>query len=86
MLSLFRITVVLFLAIVSVVFLALVFTAVVSMFGSSPLLAESNGIGAVAGGVSAKLFGFSVIAAVVLVAGGYVFWSRRKLRSSAKLR
>jgi hypothetical protein len=78
-LKVFHVTVVLFLAIISIALLAFVFTGLFSLL-DSPMLSGGSGISAVAGGLSAKLFGFLVIAGSLLVAGVYLFLRRRKLR------
>ena len=77
-LKIFRVTVVVLLAIISMVLLAFLLTGLISMIESS-MLSGSSGIILVAGGVSARLFTFFVLAAAtVLVCGIYLFWRRRR--------
>ncbi|HEY2963592.1 MAG TPA: hypothetical protein VGJ37_14310 [Pyrinomonadaceae bacterium] len=79
MVKLFRITVVFFVAIVSVTFIAVLLTGIASML-PLPMTSHTDGIAAVPGGVSVKLFRALLVAAVLLVGGCYLFWRRRRLR------
>lgn len=74
---LFQVAVVLFVAIISMALLAFLLTGLFSLL-DSPMLGGSEGITAVSGGVSAKLFTFLVLAATALVCGIYFFWRRRR--------
>jgi len=77
--KLFQVTIVLFLVIVSVVVLAMIVTGLLNTF-SSPLLARETGIVYVVGGVSARSFGYMIVAASLLIAGFYLFIRRRRFR------
>lgn len=78
MAKLFRITVVLFVAIVSVTLLAVLFSAVVSIV-PFPMVSHSDGISAVAGGVSEWLIRI-VLVLLALVSVGLIYWRVRKSR------
>lgn len=75
MAKLFRITVILFVAIVSVTFIAVLLTGIFSMF--PPAETHSEGIVAVSGGVSEKLL-YAVWLLAVLCS--LLLWRRRKSR------
>lgn len=75
--KLFEVTLVLFLAIVSVVFLAILLTGLLSVF-QTPLLAREQGITFVVTGVSVRRLKYLVLAATLLVCGVYLFWRRRR--------
>jgi hypothetical protein len=76
MAKLFRIAVVLFVAIVSVTFIAVLLTGVFS-FSMTPAEPQSGGISAVAGGVSEK---FLYALWLVAVLCSLLVWRRRKSR------
>jgi hypothetical protein len=77
--KLFNIAVVVFLVIVSFAVLAFLFRGLISTF-SSPMITESHGITAVAGGVSEKWLRL-VFLLTVLVGSGYLYLrGRRKPR------
>jgi H+/Cl- antiporter ClcA len=76
--KLFRVTVVLLVAIVSVALLAVLFSAVLSGF-SLPMISDSNGIGTVAGGVSEKWIRLVFLLAV-LISVCFLYWRGRKSR------
>jgi hypothetical protein len=78
MAKLFRVTVVLFVAIVSVALLGVVFSAVVSSL-PFPMISHSDGVGAVAGGVSEKLIR-AVFLLAVLMSAGILYWRGRRSR------
>ena len=78
-LKLFHATVVVFLAIISIVLFAVLLTGLISIIESS-MLGGGYGITAVSGGVSERLFRFLVIAGSLLVAGVFLLWRRRRLR------
>ena len=76
--KLFNIAVVVFLVIVSLAVLAFLFRGLLSTF-SSPLMTDSHGIVAVAGGVSEKYLRLAFLL-TVLIGGGYLYLRRRKSR------
>lgn len=76
MAKLFRITVVLFVAIISVALLAVLFSAVVSGL-PLPMISDSDGVSAVAGGVSEKWIRLVFLLAV-LISVCFLYWRRRK--------
>ena len=78
MAKLFRVTVVLFVAIVSVTLLGVLFSAVVSIF-PFPMISDSAGIGAVAGGVSERWIRAAFLLAV-LMSVAILYWRRRRSR------
>lgn len=78
--KLFHITLVLFLVVVSIVMLALVVTAVVSLMSSSPMLARDEGIVFVVGGIDERKLGYMIVAASLVIAGFYLFFRRRRFR------
>ena len=75
--KLFHITLVIFLAIISVTFIAFLLTGLLSIF-DVPMLSGSNGIAAVGGGLSVRRFNFLVLAATVVICGVYFLWRRRR--------
>lgn len=77
--KLFKITVVLFLAVVSIAVLGLVISMLMSML-SPQLMAESDGIIVIAGGLSDRQLGYIIIAASLVVAGFFIFFRRRRFR------
>ena len=77
--KLFRISIVLFLVVVSIAAIGIIVMAFLSAF-PTPLLAREEGISAVAGGISEKQFGYMIAAASLLIAGFYVFLRRRRFR------
>jgi hypothetical protein len=77
--KLFQITIVLFLVIVSIAAVAMIVTALLSMF-SSPMLARDEGIVMAVGGVSDKQLAYMIVAASLLIAGIYLFFRRRRFR------
>jgi hypothetical protein len=78
--KLFQITLVLFLAVVSIVMLGLIASAVLSEWSPSLLARDGDSIVVVAGGVSQKLFGVMVVAGSLVVAGLFIFFRRRRFR------
>ena len=74
--KLFYIAVVVFLVVVSLAVLAFLFRGLLSTF-SSPLLTDTNGVTAVAGGVSEKYLRL-VFLLSVLIGGGYLYLRGRK--------
>lgn len=77
--KLFKISVVLFLAVVSIAVLGLVISMLMSML-SPQLMAESDGIIVIAGGLSDRQLGYIIIAASLVVAGFFIFFRRRRFR------
>ena len=77
--KLFQATLVVFLAAVSIAALAMIISVVVSML-SPQMVAESNGITAVAIGVTTRQIGFMIVAASLVIAGLYLFVRRRRFR------
>jgi hypothetical protein len=78
MAKLFRVTVVLFVAIISVALLGVLVTAVVSSF-PFPMVSHSAGIGAVAGGVSEKWVRLVFLLAA-LFGTVIIYWRGRRSR------
>lgn len=78
MAKLFRVTVVLFVAIISVALLGVLVTAVVSSL-PFPMVSHSDGIAAVAGGVSENWIRLVFLLAV-LAATGFLYWRGRRSR------
>jgi hypothetical protein len=78
MARLFRVTVVLFVAIISVALLGVLVTAIVSSF-PFPMISHTDGVGAVAGGVSEKWIRLVFLLAV-LAATGILYWRGRRSR------
>jgi len=76
---LFQIALVLLLVVVSVAMFGLIVSMVMSAF-TPRLLAQTDGIGAVAGGVSDRQLGLMIVAASLVVAGCYLFFRRRRFR------
>jgi len=76
---LFQITLVLLLAVVSIVVLGLAISIVISAF-SGHMMAESGGISIAAGGFTNRQLGAIVIAASLIVAGCFLFFRRRRFR------
>lgn len=77
--KLFKISVVLFLAVVSIAVLGLVISMLMSML-SPQLMAETDGIIVIAGGLSDRQLGYIIIAASLVVAGFFIFFRRRRFR------
>lgn len=75
--KLFKITTVLFLIVVSIAAVAIIITALLSIF-SSPLLARDEGITIVVGGVTDSQLAYMMVAASLFVAGCYLFLRRRR--------
>lgn len=73
---LFQVTLVLFLAIVSIAFLAILLTGLMSLW-QSPLLAGSFGFTFAVSASAIRRFTFLVAAAVLLM-GGILLWRRRR--------
>ena len=78
MAKLFRVTVVLFVAIVSVALLGVLFSAVISSF-PFPMISHTAGIGAVAGGVSERWIR-AVFLLAVLMSAAILYWRGRRSR------
>lgn len=76
---LFQITVVLFVAVFSIVILGFALSLFMSVFGSE-LLAESGGISAGAGGITDRQLAYMAIAALLIVAVLFLFFRRRRFR------
>lgn len=76
--KLFQITVVLLLAVVSIALLGLVISALMML--SPQLMAETDGIIVIAGGLSDKQLGYIIVAASLIVAGFFLFFRRRRFR------
>ncbi|HEX3184037.1 MAG TPA: hypothetical protein VHQ94_04535 [Pyrinomonadaceae bacterium] len=76
---LFQITLVLLLAVVSIVVLGLAISIVISVF-SGNMMAESGGISFAVGGLTNRQLGAIVIAASLIVAGCFLFFRRRRFR------
>jgi hypothetical protein len=74
---LFQITLVLFLAVVSIVVLGLAISIVMSMFFAN-VTAHSGGISIAAGGLTNRQLGAIIIAASLIVAGCFLFFRRRR--------
>ena len=77
--KLFQITVVLFLAVVSVAVLGLVISVLMSTL-SQELMAESTGIVITVGGLNDRRLGYIIVAASLIVAGFFLFFRRRRFR------
>lgn len=77
--KLFQISIVLFLVVVSAAMLGLVVSMLMSAFRPS-LIAHTDGIYAVAGGVSERLIAYMIVAASLIIAGCYLFFRRRRFR------
>jgi len=77
--KLFKISVVLFLAVVSIAVLGLVISMLMSLL-SPQLMAETDGIIVIAGGLSDRQLGYIIIAASLVVAGFFIFFRRRRFR------
>jgi hypothetical protein len=78
MAKLFRVTVVLFVAIVSVALLGVLVSAVVSSF-PFPMVSHTAGVSAVAGGVSERLVR-AVFLVAVLMSVVILYWRGRRSR------
>lgn len=78
MLKLFRVTVLLLVAIISVALLAVLFSAVLSGL-PFPMISHSDGISAVAGGVSERWIRLVFLLAV-LISVCVLYWRGRKSR------
>ena len=76
---LFQITLVLLLAVVSIVVLGLAISIVISVF-TGDRMAESGGISIAVGGVTNRQLGAIIIAASLIVAGCFLFFRRRRFR------
>lgn len=77
--KLFQISIVLFLVIVSIAVVGLAISVVMSML-SPQLMAESNGIIVISGGVRTRQLGYIIVAASLVVAGFFLFFRRRRFR------
>ena len=77
--KLFKITVVLLLAVVTIAVLGLFISVLMSML-SPQLMAESDRIIVVTGGLSDKQLGYIIVAASLIVAGFFIFFRRRRFR------
>ena len=77
--KLFKISVVLFLAVVSITVLGLVISTLMSLL-SPQLIAETDGIIVISGGLSDRQLGYIIIAASLVVAGFFIFFRRRRFR------
>jgi hypothetical protein len=77
--KLFKISVVLFLAVVSIAVLSLVISLVMTLL-SPQLLADYHGIIVISGGLSDRRLGYIIIAASLVVAGFFIFFRRRRFR------
>ncbi|HZI60476.1 MAG TPA: hypothetical protein VFD62_07180 [Pyrinomonadaceae bacterium] len=77
--KLFKISVVLFLAVVSITVLGLVISMLMTLL-SPQLMAETDGIIVIAGGLSDRQLGYIIIAASLVVAGFFIFFRRRRFR------
>jgi hypothetical protein len=77
--KLFQITVVLVLAVVSVVVLGLAISVLMSTL-SQELMAESSGIVISVGGLGDRKLGYIIVAASLIVAGFFLFFRRRRFR------
>jgi hypothetical protein len=77
--KLFKISVVLFLAVVSITVLGLVISMLMRLL-SPQLMAETDGIIVIGGGLSDKQLGYIIIAASLVVAGFFIFFRRRRFR------
>ena len=75
--KLFQITLVLFLAVVSIVVLGLAISIVMSVF-SGNMVARSGGISIAVGGLTNRQLGAIIIAASLIVAGCFLFFRRRR--------
>ena len=77
--KLFKISVVLFLAVVTIAVLGLAISTLMSML-SPQLMAETNSIIVIGGGLSDRQLGYIIIAASLVVAGFFIFFRRRRFR------
>ena len=77
--KLFKISVVLFLAVVPIAVLGLVISMLMELL-SPQLMAETDGIIVIAGGLSDRQLGYIIIAASLVVAGFFIFFRRRRFR------
>jgi hypothetical protein len=77
--KLFKISVALFLAVVSITVLGLVISTLMSLM-SPQLMAETDGIIVIGGGLSDRQLGYIIIAASLVVAGFFIFFRRRRFR------
>lgn len=77
--KLFQVALVIFLVAFSVIAVAIVISVVMSML-SPRMMAHTDTITVVAGGVSTRLIGFMVIAASLVIAGLYIFVRRGRFR------
>jgi hypothetical protein len=77
--KLFKISVVLFLAVVSITVLGLVISMLMRLL-SPQLMAETDGIIVISGGLSDRQLGYIIIAASLVVAGFFIFFRRRRFR------
>ena len=75
--KLFQITLVLFLVVVTVVMLGVVLSIVLSLW-TPRLMAESNGIVAVSGGISTRQIGAMIVAGSLIIAGFFLFIRRSR--------
>jgi len=77
--KLFQITVFLVLAVVSIAVLSLLISVLMSEL-SPQLMAETDGIFVVTGGLSDRQLGYIIVAASIVVAGCFIFFRRRRFR------
>jgi hypothetical protein len=77
--KLFQASLLVFLVVVSIAVLAVVISVIMSLL-SPQMMAESNGITAIAGGVSTRQIGFMIIAASLVIAGFYLYARRGRFR------
>jgi hypothetical protein len=77
--KLFKITVVLLLAVVNIAVLGLIISVLMSMLRPQ-LMAESDRIIVISGGLSDKQLGYIIVAASLIVAGFFIFFRRRRFR------
>lgn len=75
--KLFKVTLVLFLVVVSIVMVGFIMTAILSVV-SSPMIARDGGIAIVAGGLSERRLAFMIVAASLVIAGLYLYRRRRR--------
>jgi type II secretory pathway component PulF len=78
--KLFQITIVLFLIVVSLAAAAIVITAFMNAFFSSPMLARHTDIVFTVGGLSENRLAYMIVAASLLIAGFYLFFRRSRFR------
>lgn len=76
--KLFQVTVWVFVAVISVALLGVLFAAAYSVL-PLPMVSHSDGIGAVAGGISEKWLRLAFLLAI-LISCGFLYWRGRKSR------